>query len=118
MIIGKNVPKTAYTKLCSQLDIPPTLLDYIGLPNENPMPGRNLRQLPDSISGRAIMQYYQNNAYWEDGKVLIMQPKHEPLSFTYSQESKTFTPIPLDVEMHIDYSDKIKIGIFFVLLLL
>ncbi len=100
LIIGKNVPQTAYNKLCSQVDIPATLLDYIGLENKNPMPGRNLRQLPDSISGRAIMQYHQNNAYLENGKVLIMQPNKEPQSFTYNKENTVFTPIPLDRVMH------------------
>ncbi len=100
LIIGKNVPKTAYTKLCSQLDIAPTLLDYIGLANQNPMPGRNLCQLPDSVAGRAIMQYYQNNAYWENDKVVIMQPKHAPLSFVYKQNDEVFEPIPLDTELH------------------
>lgn len=100
LIIGKNVPKTAYTKLCSQLDIAPTLLDYIGLANENPMPGRNLRQLPDSIAGRAIMQYHQNNAYWENDNVLIMQPKHEPLSFIYHKGEEKYEEVPLNLEMH------------------
>ncbi len=100
LIIGKNVPKKAYTKICSQLDIPPTLLDYIGLPNKNPMPGRNLCQLADSIPGRAIMQFHQINAYMENDKVLIMQPNREAQSFIYQKKKSHLEPIKLNKAMH------------------
>ncbi len=100
VIVGKNVPKKAYTKLCSQIDIAPTLLDYIGLANENPMPGRNLCQLPDSIPGRAIMQFYQINAYMENEKVLIMQPQKEAQSFVYQKDKSKLTPTQLDTSMY------------------
>ncbi|MCI1779659.1 MAG: LTA synthase family protein [Bacteroidales bacterium] len=110
LIIGPGVPKEAYTKLCSQLDMAPTLLDYMGVDNENPMPGRDLCQLPDSIPGRAIMQFYQINAYMEESRtkdcllkaadgyplngcsVLIMQPKKKPASFIYDQADSTLVP--------------------------
>ncbi len=100
LIIGKNVPNKAYTKICSQLDIAPTLLDYIGLPNKNPMPGRNLCQLADSIPGRAIMQFHQINAYMENNKVLIMQPNRKAQSFIYSKDKSHLDPIALDEEMY------------------
>ena len=99
IIIGPNVPKETYNKICSQIDIPPTALDYMGIENENPMPGRDLCQFPDSIPGRAILQFYQINAFLEGNKVLIMQPGKKISSFVYNMDKNTLKSTKLDTVM-------------------
>jgi len=99
IIIGPDVPKGTYNKICSQIDMPPTALDYMGIENENPMPGRDLCQFPDSIPGRAILQFYKINAFLEDNKVLIMQPGKKISSFVYDRDKNTLKSTKMDTLM-------------------
>lgn len=92
LIIGPSIPKEKkYDKLCSQIDLQPTLLSRIGIKTESPMPGRNLFELPDSVQGRAIMQFHDINAFRVGNKVIIMQPNKKPLQFNIKHDT-LFTP--------------------------
>lgn len=98
LIIGAGIEQgKTYDRLCSQLDIPPTLLSMIGMNVETPMPGRNLQHLPDSIKGRTIMQFHEINAFRVENDIVIMQPGKEPLQFVLKNDT-SFTPVPLDAE--------------------
>ncbi|MBP6758475.1 MAG: sulfatase-like hydrolase/transferase [Flavobacterium sp.] len=98
-IMGPNVPKgKVYSKLSSQIDIPPTLLSYLGTSFETPMPGRNLKVLPESVKGRSIMQFNDINAFRVENQVVIMQPNLKPLQFKIINDT-TFIPVPLDKEL-------------------
>lgn len=98
LIISPDIEQaTTYDRLCSQLDIPPTLLNMIGMKVSTPMPGRNLLQLPDSIEGRSIMQFHDINAFRVENRVVIMQPDKEPLQFEVKNDT-TLIPVPLDPE--------------------
>ncbi len=82
LIIAPNIEGGInYDKLCSQLDIPPTLLDLIGIDVETPMIGRNLYALHDSIPGRAIMQFYTTNAFRNGNDMVVMQSGKKPVQF-------------------------------------
>jgi len=99
LIIGPNVPKgKAYTKLSSQIDIPPTLLNMIGMNVETPMPGRDLLKLPEASTGRSIMQFHDNNAFRVGNQVVILQPNKEPLQFELKNDT-VMIPVKLDPEM-------------------
>jgi phosphoglycerol transferase MdoB-like AlkP superfamily enzyme len=99
LIIGPNVPKGLnYDKLCSQIDIPPTLLSFIGMDLNTPMPGRNLTKLPKSTEGRAIMQFHGNNAFRIGNQVVILQPNKEPLQFRMKNDT-ILIPVKLNPEM-------------------
>jgi len=99
LIISPEVTEAAtYDRLCSQIDIPPTLLSMIGMKASTPMPGRNLRQLPDSIEGRTIMQFHDINAFRVENRVVIMQPNKEPLQFELKNDT-TLIPAQLDPEL-------------------
>ncbi|REH00775.1 LTA synthase family protein [Flavobacterium aquicola] len=96
LIIGPNVPKDEkYKKLCSQIDIQPTLLGKIGMDIKTPMAGRNLFQLSGSIPGRAIMQFNDINAFRVENEVVIMQPNKKPQQF-HVEKDTIFTPQKLD----------------------
>lgn len=99
LIIGPGVPKgKKYTKLSSQIDIPPTLLDLIGMNITTPMPGRDLLKLPESTQGRSIMQFHDNNAFRIGNQVVILQPGKEPLQFELKNDT-LMIPVKLDPEM-------------------
>lgn len=99
LVIGPDFPKgQKYSKLCSQLDIQPTVLSRIGFEVETPMPGRNLFRLPDSTEGRAIMQFHDINAFRVGNKVVIMQPFKKALQFGVEADT-VFTPQALDPEL-------------------
>lgn len=89
VVVAPNItPNSKYDKLASQIDIPPTLMNLIGMEVETPMPGRNLISLPDSIEGRAIMQFHDINAFRVGNKVVILQPNKEPLQFDMKSDTE------------------------------
>jgi phosphoglycerol transferase MdoB-like AlkP superfamily enzyme len=99
LIIGPNIPKgSIYSKLCSQIDIQPTLLEEMGMDVTTPMPGRNLLNLKPAEKGRAIMQFYDINAFRIEDDVVILQPNHEPQQFHVVHDT-TFIPEPVDSEL-------------------
>lgn len=99
LIIGPGVAKgKKYDKLSSQIDIPPTLLNMIGMDIESPMVGRDLLKLPETTTGRAIMQFHNNNAFRVGNQVVIMQPDKEPLQFLLKSDTEMI-PTKLDPEL-------------------
>lgn len=96
LFIGPGIPQNSrYDKLMSQIDIPTSLLSMAGMQTEHPMPGRSILQLPDSVQGRAIMQFYDINAFRVEDQVVIMQPGKEALQFKVESDT-TLIPVPLD----------------------
>jgi phosphoglycerol transferase MdoB-like AlkP superfamily enzyme len=96
LIIGPGVAKgMRYNKLCSQIDIQPTLLSKIGFATQTPMPGRNLFDVSDTLKGRALMQFHDINAFRVGDQVIVMQPNKKPLQF-HVQNDTIFTPEKLD----------------------
>lgn len=99
LIIAPGVAKgVKYNKLCSQIDLAPTILDMIGMKTETPMPGRNLKQLKADAPGRSIMQFHEINAFRVGDQVVIMQPKKEALQFRIKNDT-VLEPVPLDKEL-------------------
>lgn len=86
LIIGPGVPVGTYDKIASQIDLGPTLLDFIGLETEHPMPGRNLMTVPEDDPGRAIMQFDVNHAYMVGERVVIHVPHKEAAHYLYRHE--------------------------------
>lgn len=102
LIIGPDLPQNSkYEKLCSQIDLAPTIVDMLGIETEHPMPGRNLRELPDSVPGRAIMQFYDINAFRVENEIVIIQPQKAPLQFQIKNDT-TLVSMPLDTVLSRD----------------
>ncbi|WP_372794484.1 LTA synthase family protein [Lutibacter sp.] len=100
LIIAPNIDKPInYEKLCSQLDMPPTLLDLIGIDIETPMIGRNLFELNDSIPGRAIMQFYTTNAFRNGDDLLVLQSGKEPIQFKVAEKDILIPAEKVDKEL-------------------
>lgn len=99
LIIAPNTQAgSQYTKLASQIDMVPTLLNLSGLKAEIPAVGRDLISLPDSIEGRAIMQFHDIYAFRVGNKVCILQPNKAPLQFDLESDTK-WSPTATDPEL-------------------
>ena len=90
LIIGDGIEPKSDSRVASQIDLAPTLLSLIGVDSEHPMIGQDLTKVDDDYVGRAIMQFNENQAFLKDGKVVILQPKKSPKTFTY--KDLTLTP--------------------------
>jgi phosphoglycerol transferase MdoB-like AlkP superfamily enzyme len=90
LIIGDGIEPKTDSRVASQIDLAPTLLSLIGVDSEHPMIGQDLTKVDDDYVGRAIMQFNENQAFLKDGKVVILQPKKSPKTFTY--KDLTLTP--------------------------
>lgn len=97
LIIGPNVKPGIYEKITSQIDMPPTLLDLIGVSAQTPLIGRPLLSLPEEIPGRAIMQYGSTHAFMVDDQLIIQRPKLKPVQVVY--KNKAMTPTDVDPEL-------------------
>ena len=83
LIIGPGVTPSVYGALASQADLPPTLLSLIGVSGKTPMIGRDLLNMPEGLVGRAVMQFYKNQAYMEGEHVVVLQPGKVHRQFRY-----------------------------------
>ena len=84
LIIGPGVKPGVNNNLASQADLPPTLLSLMGFQEKTPMLGRNLLDMPEGVVGRAMMQFYNNYAYWEGERVMVLQPGKKYRQFRYN----------------------------------
>lgn len=82
LIIGPHVKPGTYAKVASQIDMTPTLLDLMVISTEHPVAGRALLSLPDTIPGRAVMQYGDTNAFMEEDRVVLLRKHMKPVQFT------------------------------------
>lgn len=83
LILGPDVKPQDYTRLCSQIDLAPTLLSLMGIPGTHPMIGHDLLHLPPRHTGRAMMQYDDNHAYIQEDQAIIHRPRQQPKQFIY-----------------------------------
>jgi phosphoglycerol transferase MdoB-like AlkP superfamily enzyme len=86
IIIGPGIGPGKYEKVCSQIDMPSTLLDLIGISATHPFIGKPLLSITENIPGRAIMQYAEANAFMTGNDVVIHRPEMEPSQYVYQNE--------------------------------
>lgn len=85
--LGGEVKPAVYSKISSQIDLPPTLLSLMGITSEHPMIGRDLTQVPEEVPGRALFQYEKHFAYMVGDKVAVFLPRKAPQSFVYQNKT-------------------------------
>ncbi len=83
LILGEGIESKQDRRIVSQIDLAPTMLSLMGLETEHPMIGFDLTRLPVDFTGRAIMQFDQNQAYMKGDHVVILQPDKDPVQFRY-----------------------------------
>ncbi len=93
LILGQNIEPKVVNQICSQIDMLPTLLSLAGINATHPAIGHDLaREDFEEMPGRAIMQFGNNYAYMEEGKVVVLQKGKDAKQFLYREETLTSDP--------------------------
>jgi len=101
LIIAPGIEPGTYDRVASQIDLPATVLDIMGISCTHPMIGQPLLSVPENIPGRAVMQYGDTHAYLLENNLVVQRPKMKPLQFSVIADSQ-LVPAYLDPEMHKD----------------
>jgi phosphoglycerol transferase MdoB-like AlkP superfamily enzyme len=81
-------------RLASQIDIPPTLLDVMGLPGDDHFFGQSLFEQA-GLPPRAFISNYQELGYLQEGRLTVLGPKRRVESFFIDQDGNA-TPTAVD----------------------
>jgi phosphoglycerol transferase MdoB-like AlkP superfamily enzyme len=101
LIIAPGIKTGTYDRVASQIDLPPTVLDIMGISCAHPMIGRSLANMQAEHPGRAVMQYGDTHAYLLDNHLVVQRPKMRPLQFSVTAD-RQLVPTDLDPEMQKD----------------
>ncbi|MFZ5482965.1 MAG: LTA synthase family protein [Pseudomonadota bacterium] len=81
-------------RLLSQIDLPPTLLDSVGLPGDDHFFGKSVFE-QRTRDQRAFISNYQSLGYLKDGRLTVLGPKRRVEAYTVDA-SNTLTPTAVD----------------------
>lgn len=98
VLIGPNIPKRVYRTVCSNLDLLPTVLGFMGLEGETPLIGCDLMKLSGDDPGRAIMQYGRTYGFRVGNEIAIIRPHSPILDFDY--DGMNLNPIEEDTALN------------------
>lgn len=100
MILGEGIEPLRDKRIVSQIDLAPTMLSLMGVEAEHPMIGFDLTRIPQDFTGRAIMQFDQNQAFMKGTHVVVLQPDKDPVQFHYDYYgTRKQTEEPLDKDL-------------------
>ncbi|MDN4503913.1 LTA synthase family protein [Alteromonadaceae bacterium BrNp21-10] len=92
VILNTDFDQKQDNRLVSQIDLPVTLLSLLGVNSPTPMTGLDLtKEYPVE---RAIMQYYDNYAYLENGQAVILTPGQPESYWRYNLQDKSQSQRP------------------------
>ncbi len=101
LIIAPGVKPGTYDQVASQIDLPATILDIMGINCEHPMIGRPLLSMAQDFPGRAVMQYGETHAYLVGDRMTVHRPKIDARQFIVTDGSRLVSVGP-DPEMEQD----------------
>jgi phosphoglycerol transferase MdoB-like AlkP superfamily enzyme len=85
------------TRLSSQLDVAPTILDLLGAPGQETFFGHSLfKQGRDS---RAFIASYQDLGYYKNGILTVLKPRKEVEAYRVDPATLESTPTAVDPEL-------------------
>jgi len=85
-----NKSKERISKMCSQIDLYPTLFHLLGWEYESNLFGRNV--LEDDYVPRIILGTYQQLAYLRNDSLVVLGPKRSAETFLYSMAANHQVP--------------------------
>jgi phosphoglycerol transferase MdoB-like AlkP superfamily enzyme len=101
VIVGPGVPVRRDGRLASQLDLGPTLLHLLGIPDPHPMTGRDLLALPARDPGLALMQFDDLHGFRYGDRLVVHQPGQPALHFSVGPRDE-LAAAPRDAELERD----------------
>lgn len=88
------LPARHYTRLASQIDIVPTLLDALGEPGSEHFYGQSLFQAErEAWPERAFISNYQSLGYLKNGTLTVLTPKRRAEAYQVDAQTLESTPI-------------------------
>jgi phosphoglycerol transferase MdoB-like AlkP superfamily enzyme len=101
-----------FKPIVSQIDVPPTLLDMLGVDGAQHFYGKNVFKA-STEKPRAFISNYQSLGYYKDDQLIVLLPKKEieafqidPLTFA----AKAISPDPILVNEAIAYYQSASVG--------
>ncbi|CAG0984296.1 Lipoteichoic acid synthase 1 [Burkholderiales bacterium] len=91
----KLVAPAEYAPLMSQIDVPPTILDVLGVDGDDHFFGRSVFELP-ATPERAFISNYQSLGYLRGGVLTVLSPGRRVDA--YRVEARTHESVPIPVE--------------------
>ena len=86
VILNSDMKSKRDPRLVSQIDLPVTLMSLLGIDQATPMLGFDLtKSYPVE---RAMMQYYDNFAYLENDRAVILMPNQQTSYWRYNKKTK------------------------------
>ncbi len=92
------LPPGHYSRMASQIDIPPTLLDLLGAKGDDHFFGQSLFEA-DKEPERAFISNYQQLGYYKDNKLVVLSPKSKVEAFHIDPLSYDAQPIENDAAL-------------------
>ncbi len=83
------------TRLASQIDVPPTILDLLGASGDDHFFGQGLFE-DAHLPARAFISNYQELGYYKDGMLTVLLPKRRVEAFRIDPETFAATPAEPD----------------------
>jgi phosphoglycerol transferase MdoB-like AlkP superfamily enzyme len=91
------LPPGRNERLASQIDIPPTLLDIMGLPGDDHFFGNSLFDSSRELE-RAFISNYQELGYLKDDKLIVLGPKRRVDTYAINPEGEA-RPAAMDEKL-------------------
>lgn len=89
----KMLKPGVYTRMASQIDLAPTLLDVLGAKGDDHFFGQSLFE-SESLPPRAFISNYQELGYYKDDVLTVLFPKQKVEAFHIDPQTFAATPIP------------------------
>lgn len=86
------------TRLSSQLDVAPTILDLLGAPGEDSFFGHSLFKT-QGRDPRAFIASYQDLGYYKDGILTVLKPRKEVEAYRVDPRTLDSTPTAVDPQL-------------------
>jgi hypothetical protein len=83
------------TRLISQIDVPPTLLDVLGVEGDDHFFGKAVSEQA-GLGERAFISNYQSLGYYKRDILTVLKPRRQIESFRIDPKTLEATPVPID----------------------
>ena len=107
-VTGYHIPLVLYapalltpgrsTRLVSQIDIPPTILDLLGLPGDDHFFGLSMFEQGETARQRAFISNYQELGYLTQDRLVVLGPKQKVEMFAIDDKGGA-TPTQMDGQL-------------------
>ena len=91
------LPASHYSRVASQIDIVPTLLDVLGTKGAEHFYGQSLfKAAAEKQPERAFISNYQSLGYLKNNTLIVLSPKQKTEAYQVDPQSFESTPTKLD----------------------